>query len=258
MGTFSLKKRLFGQDMSIGIQCFSGSPTLVEILGSAGFDWVSLDMEHSPTTLESIEHLARAAKASGTTALARVAELDPIEIMRALDRGVDGVIIPHIKSVADAEAAVAATRYPPNGIRGTCTSTRASGYGIHWKDYVKESVTETLVVSIIEDPEALDVFDDIVKVDGADVFWLGTRDLTQSMGLQDEDLYHPKLAEIARMLCSKAKAAGKLSMCTVGPLLSIEYAQYLHSLGFQCLSYGTDVKNFGKFASNVVASLRKR
>lgn len=244
--------------MSIGMQCFSGSPTLVEILGVAGFDWVSLDMEHSPTTYETIEHLARAARAGGTGALVRVAENDPIEIMRALDRGVDGVIIPHIRSVADMKAAIAATRYPPEGIRGTCTSTRASAWGLTWKEYSQKAVRDTVVVAIIEDPEALDVFDDIVKVEGCDVFWLGTRDLTQGMGLPDADLYHPKLAEIARSLCERATAAGKVTMATVGPLLSNEYAKYLHALGFKCLSYGTDVKNFGKFAQSVVAGLRPK
>jgi 4-hydroxy-2-oxoheptanedioate aldolase len=252
----SLKERLKSQPMSLGIQCFSGSPTLVEILGHAGFDWVSLDMEHSPTGLETIEHLARAAKAGGTIPLVRVAHNDPIEIMRALDRGVEGVIVPHIASVKDLETAVAATRYPPHGDRGTCTSTRASAWGLQWKEYAARVAFDTILVSIIEDPEGMEVLDDLLKVDGGDVFWLGTRDLTQSMGLQDEDLHHPQLAELARDFCDRVTAAGKLAMATVGPLLSLEYAQYLHSLGFQCLSYGTDVKNFGKFATSVINGLR--
>ena len=258
MGEQSLKERLKSQPMSIGIQCFSGSPTLVEILGHAGFDWVSLDMEHSPTGFETIEHLARAAKAGGTIPLVRIAHNDPIEIMRALDRGVAGVIVPHIKSVESLEIAVSATRYPPHGDRGTCTSTRASAWGLRWKEYAERSRTDTILVSIIEDPEALDVLDDILAVDGGDVFWLGTRDLTQSMGLQDADLMHPQLAQLAKDFCSRVTNAGKLAMCTVGPVLSLEYAQYLHSLGFQCLSYGTDVKNFGRFATSVINGLRPR
>jgi 2-keto-3-deoxy-L-rhamnonate aldolase RhmA len=255
--TRSLKSRLQEQPLSIGIQCFSGSPVLVEILGVAGFDWVSLDMEHSPTGLETIEHLARAAKAGGTVPLVRVAENNPVEIMRALDRGVEGVIVPHIKTVDDLEAAVAATRYPPHGNRGTCTSTRASAWGLRWTEYVEKVRTDTVLVSLIEDPEALDVFGDLLKVEGADIFWLGTRDLSQSMGLQDADLYHPQLAELARDLNQRADAAGKLTMATVGPLLSIEYAEYLHRLGFRLLSYGTDVKNFAKLASSIVRGLRK-
>lgn len=256
MGT-SLKKRLLSQPMSIGIQSFSASPPLVEILGHAGFDWVSLDMEHSPTGFETIEHLARAAKASGTSALVRVAKNDPIEIMRALDRGVDGVILPHIASVADLEAAVAATRYHPDGVRGACTSVRSTGYGIEpWEDYLGRVRRDLVVVSIIEDEEAVTNFDDLLKVDGGDVFWLGTRDLSQQMGLPDADLRNPVLADLARDLCARAAARGKVMMATVGPVLSIEYAQYLHSLGFQCLSYGTDVKNFGRFATSVITGLR--
>ncbi|CUR58464.1 conserved hypothetical protein [metagenome] len=253
----SLKERFFNQPVSVGIQCFSGSPTLVEIFGVAGFDWVCLDMEHSPTTFESIEHLARAAKAGGTIPIVRVAHNDPIEIMRALDRGVAGVVVPHIKSVAELEAAVAATRYPPEGTRGTCTSTRASSWGLRWSEYSKVESRDAILVSIIEDPEAVEAFDDLLKVEGADVFWLGTRDLTQSMGLPDSDLYDPQLAELARSLCERAEAAGKLMMATVGPLLTVEYADYLHTLGFRLLSYGTDVKNIGKLASSIVQGVRK-
>ncbi|WP_238015706.1 aldolase/citrate lyase family protein [Dactylosporangium sp. AC04546] len=253
----SLKERLRSQSLSIGMQSFSGSPALVEILGLAGFDWVSLDMEHSPTGLETIEHLARAARAGGTCPLVRVPRNDPIEIMRALDRGVDGVIVPHISSAADLEAAVAATRYHPAGIRGACTSTRASGYGTErWTDYLERAARDLVVVAIIEDEDGVRNFDDLLKVDGADVLWLGTRDLSQAMGLPDTDLHHPDLARLAKDMCDRAAARGKLMMATVGPVLSIEYAQYLHGLGFQCISYGTDVKNFGRFARSVVSGLR--
>lgn len=253
----SLKERFQSQSMSIGIQSFSASPPLVEILGRAGFDWVSLDMEHSPTGFETIEHLARAAQASGTSALVRVARNDSTEIMRALDRGVDGIIVPHVRTVADLESIVAATRYHPDGVRGACTSVRSTGYGIEpWEDYLGRVKRELVVVSIIEDEDAIANFDDLLKVDGGDVFWLGTRDLSQQMGLPDGDLRNPVLADLARDLCARAQARGKLMMATVGPVLSIEYAQYLHGLGFQCLSYGTDVKNFGRFATSVIRGLR--
>ena len=253
----SLKERFHTQSMSIGMQSFSASPALVEILGIAGFDWVSIDMEHSATGFETVEHLARAARAGGFSALVRVSKNDPIEIMRALDRGVDGVIVPHVKTRVGLEEIVAAARYAPDGTRGACTSVRAAGYGItNWATYLEKTKSDTVVVAIIEDPEGVHNFDELLEVEGADVFWLGTRDLTQAMGLPDTDLYDPRLAEIAKDLCARADAKGKLMMATVGPVLSIEYAQYLHGIGFRLISYGTDVKNFGRFARSVVTGLR--
>ncbi|MFE7416828.1 HpcH/HpaI aldolase/citrate lyase family protein [Rhodococcus sp. NPDC057529] len=253
----SLKERLHTQPLSLGMQSFSANPGIVEILGLTGFDWVSLDMEHSPTGFETVEHLARAAKAAGTSALVRVAENDPIQIMKALDRGVDGVIVPHIKSAADLEAAVAATRYSPDGIRGACTSVRSSGYGTEpWDSYLERVASETVVVALVEDEEAITSFDELLKVDGVDAFWLGTRDLAQAMGIPGSDLHNPLFTKMAKDLCARAKDQGKLMMATVGPLLTVEYAQFIHSLGFTCISYGTDLKNFGRFAQSVVTGLR--
>ena len=221
-----LIERFRNQPISLGMQSFSGNPAMVEILGLVGFDWVSLDMEHSATGFETIEHLARACHAADFSALVRVAENNPTDIMKALDRGVDGVIVPHITSAEELETAVGACRYAPKGYRGACTSVRSSGFGTaNWQEYVEKVNRETVLVALVEDVAAIKNFDEILEVEGADVFWLGTRDLSQDMGLPDADLNHPEMEKIARDLCARANAKGKMMMCTVGPVLSF-YLSY--------------------------------
>ncbi len=241
----------------LGMQCFSGTAALVEILGHAGFDWVSLDMEHAPSDFERIEHLVMAANAAGVTPLVRVAENLPLLIAKALDTGAAGVIVPHVSSRSDLEQAVASTRYPPAGIRSACTSVRGTRYGdVVWTDYVRRVGEEVVVVPLVEDKEGIEAFDQLLAVKDVPVYWLGVSDLGQSLGLPGANLRHPELAPLAKSLCSRAAAAGKDLMCTVSPTITVEYAQYLMSLGFRLISYGADVRVFLTAVKEIATSLR--
>lgn len=242
----------------LGMQCFTGSPALVEILGHAGFDWVSLDMEHSPSDFAQIEHLARAANVSGITPLVRVAQNSPLLIMKALDAGAAGVIVPHISSRGDLERAVEATIYEPKGVRGACSSVRASRYGFErWASFVERSNAEVVVVPLIEDKAAIDAFDDLLKVDSVPVYWIGISDLGQSLGLPGADFQHPQLAALAKDLSKRAADAGKHLMATVAPTMTTDYAEYLISIGFRLISYGADLRLFGRTVADIAAKLRK-
>lgn len=258
MVDLNFRRRLAKDGPLLGMQCFTGSAGVVEILGYAGYDWVSLDMEHSPSDFARIEHLARAAQCAGITPLVRVADNAPLLIMKALDAGAAGVIVPHVSSRSDLERAVAATLYSPRGVRGACSTTRATGYGAEpLKDYVVRANDGVVVVPLVEDKEGIDAFDDLLRVEEVPVYWIGITDLAQSLGCPGADFRQPELASLAKSLNKRAADAGKLLMVPVAPLLTVDYAKYLVSLGFRLLSFGVDLSVFSRTVNSIAKDLRK-
>ena len=251
------RNRLAKRGILVGTQCFTGSPAVVEILGHSGWDWVSLDMEHATTEFAQIEHLVRAANCSGIVALVRVAENDPLLISKALDTGAAGVIVPHIGSRADLERAVAATQYPPRGVRGACSTTRATEYGSQpWKEYVARANEGVVVVPLIEDKAGIDAFDELLRVAEVPVYWIGITDLTVSLGYPGADFWHPELAALARNLNQRAAAAGKELMIAAAPHLRADYIKHLISLGFRLVSIGTDFSLYRQAVNNIAREVR--
>jgi 2-keto-3-deoxy-L-rhamnonate aldolase RhmA len=179
-----MKQKLHAGEPAFGVSVMIPSPQLVEMLGAFGFDWVLLDCEHGTLTLESVELMAMAADASGLTAIARPVSNSPAHILQVLDRGVAGVQVPHVRTAEEARAAVAAVKYHPLGTRSLAAGTRAAAYDAHGSmaDHVRSANEQTLIAAQIEDREALDNLDEILQVDGIDVFFVGPSDLSQSMG----------------------------------------------------------------------------
>ena len=159
------------------------APVLVDLAALAGFDYVLIDTEHGHLGFEAAEHLVRAAEAAGITPLVRASHNAPAEILRLLDIGAQGVMVPQIGSVADAEASVRAVKFHPRGNRGLASS-RAADYGLtaSMEDYVAHANRETMVLALIEDMGAVENFEAILAVDGIDVVFVGASDLAQSMG----------------------------------------------------------------------------
>jgi 4-hydroxy-2-oxoheptanedioate aldolase len=160
------------------------SPQIVEMIAAAGFDWVLLDCEHGTLTLESVELMAMAAEASGITAIARPVTKSAEHILQVLDRGVMGVQVPHVTSAAEAREVIAAVKFHPEGRRGLAAGTRAANYDAHGTlaDYVKAANDATLIAIQIEDQAAVEHLDELLQVDGIDVYFIGPSDLSQSMG----------------------------------------------------------------------------
>lgn len=251
-----LKEALQKKKILIGMQVFSGSPTFVEILGLAGFDWVSIDMEHSPITFETVLQMTRTADAAGIIPLVRVAENDPGEILHALDAGAAGVIVPHVNTPEELERVVQACRYPPDGIRGTCTTVRGARYGFEpWNTFYKKLNQDVIVVPLIEERQAVENFDGMVAVEGVNIFWVGISDLGQSYGLAGASFEHPVLQAAAKEVIAKATKAGKAVMAPVAPLLSLEYARELIDMGFKLLSFGTDISVFRRSCQQIAADI---
>lgn len=159
------------------------SPLLVEMIGYSGYDFVILDMEHVGVNPETLENMIRAAECAGITPLVRVPSAAPETILRVLDCGAQGIVVPHVGSRAEAEHAVAASRYHPLGTRGI-SGGRTTGFGtIDLPSYFELANREIMVVVMIEDRDGVDHIDEIVSVPGIDMVLEGAIDLSQSFGV---------------------------------------------------------------------------
>jgi len=170
------------------------SPAVVEMCGHAGFDFVILDREHGPAGDETLENQVRAADVANVASLVRVPSRAPEHILHALDAGANGVLVPHLITADDAAAAVAAAHFPPRGIRGISTSTRAGRYGLVTPAaLVERSRREVVVVGQIEDGAALPNVGEIARVAGLDAMFVGPADLSTSLGYPGQP-DHPEVA----------------------------------------------------------------
>jgi 4-hydroxy-2-oxoheptanedioate aldolase len=205
-----MKEKLRKGEPVFGVSVMIPSPQIVEMIGAAGFDWVLLDCEHGTLTLESVELMAMAAEACGITAIARPQTRAPEHILQVLDRGVMGVQVPHVNTAEEARQVIAAVKYHPLGQRGLAAGTRAAVYDSHGTlaDYVKAANDATLIAIQLEDEPAIRNIDELLKVDGIDVFFIGPSDLSQSMGHPG----NPKAPAVAQAIESsfrKMVAAGR-------------------------------------------------
>ena len=193
-----MKEKLRAGEPVYGVSVMIPSPQIVEMVGAFGFDWVLLDCEHGTLTLESVELMAMAAEACGVTAIARPTTRSPEHILQVLDRGVMGVQVPHVNSARDAREVIAAVKYHPLGNRGLAAGTRAAVYDAHGTlaDYVRAANEATLIAVQLEEQAAIDNIDELLAVDGIDVFFIGPSDLSQSMGHPG----NPKAPAVARAI----------------------------------------------------------
>jgi len=236
-----VKKKLAEGDYSIGSWITIASPTVAEIMGGAGFDWLGIDGEHGAIGLESIQVLMQTMAATPAMPLVRVAANDRVLIKRVLDLGASAIMVPMVNSAAEAEMAVRATRFPPRGVRGVGLA-RAHGYSLEDRaEYLKEADGEILVAIQIEHTEAVSRIDEIVKVEGVDVVFLGPEDLAASLGyLGRPD--HPVVADALEVVLRAAKRAGVPAGI---PAVSVEEAEARLEEGYRFIQLGVDVLYLG-------------
>jgi 4-hydroxy-2-oxoheptanedioate aldolase len=209
----SFKQALKAGTPQIGLWSSLSSNYTVEVIAGAGFDWILLDMEHSPNDLESLLAQLQAAAPYPTTSIVRVPWNDMVTIKRVLDVGAQSLLIPYVCSVEEAKAAVAATRYPPAGLRGVAGTTRATRFG-RVKDYARKASEEICVLVQVETKPALDQLEAICAVDGVDGVFIGPADLHASMGYPGETsnaAVMPLIDDAMRRIRKTGKAPGYLS-----------------------------------------------
>jgi 4-hydroxy-2-oxoheptanedioate aldolase len=187
------------------------SPTIVEIIGHIGFDFALLDAEHSPISAESCEQMVRAADCVNITPVIRVAMNIRQNILRYLDIGALGVMLPQINSKAEVENVIESVKYPPEGRRGLA-SVRAANYGITGSlgNYVKEANRETMVIVQVETMQAIDNLKEILAVPGTDVIFIGPSDISSAMGYPGQ-VNHPEVQKMIVYLVNEIRTAGKIA-----------------------------------------------
>ncbi|MFQ5773237.1 MAG: HpcH/HpaI aldolase/citrate lyase family protein [Kiloniellaceae bacterium] len=204
--SFKPRHREAGPAFGCWLEMFS--PIAAEIVAQAGYDCVLIDLEHGPGSYLDAVALLQAVQGRACAPLVRVPSNDPVALKRVLDIGVAGVMVPAVDTTAQAEAAVAACRYPPRGRRGMAASiVRASDYGARWRDYVAAADSSLLIMCQIESAEAVRNAAAIAGLDGVDMLFVGPFDLSANTGhLGEPD--HPEVRAMIEKVETAAKAGG--------------------------------------------------
>ena len=182
----TFKQRLASGEAVFGSFVFLASPDIVEIMGMAGFDYVIIDLEHSPKDWSSIANMIRAAELYGMASLIRVRENSEKTILEALELGATGIVLPFVQNATDVIRATRASNYPPLGMRGTCTLTRAARYGSLRSSFIEHSQIQNekvVLIGQIEDRLGVENVQEILSCDpGLDALIVGRSDLASSLG----------------------------------------------------------------------------
>lgn len=220
-GREALSTRIRDHDYVHALLLKMSMPSMVELAGHTGFDFVLIDTEHGPTGGDLLDHHIRAADSAGIGTVVRVGSLNRAEIARALDAGAVGVALPQIETAEQAHVAVSYALYPPRGLRGLATSTHAGAQGTHPLDgHLRRAQNETLVITQIETPLGLENAEEILAVEGVSAAWFGFNDLSillSSTHPAPEKL-EETLLDASQRLAAACRATGKpFFVITDGP-----------------------------------------
>lgn len=242
---------------ALGLSSHLASPAVPEVAAFAGMDFVLLDMHQAPLTMETIRWMVIACNAAGISPLVRIPELNKTEINRALNLAPSGVVIPHVDTVEQAQELVDAAKYPPIGQRNACPSTRSAGYSSKtWSEYSEQANAETLIIPILESPEAVESLPQIAAIPGIEVICLGVHDLRVAMGLPDADYNDSELFDVlveAAEVCRKNSVV--LWTTTVGNLEDRGYVERILDAGVGMLNFHTDEGILQKACKRLVTNL---
>ncbi len=235
----------------VGTWVMSASPLVAEAIGTAGFDWAVLDMEHSPIDLMGLVHLLQAVGNTPMLPVVRVPWNDSVTVKRVLDAGATTLLFPFIQNADEAQRAVAATRYPPAGVRGMAGMGRASRFGTT-ANYFKTANDGVCSLLQLETTTAIANLEAIAAVPGVDALFVGPADLSGTMGLPGQ-LDHP---DVLAQMADAAKRANALGM----PIGSVggtpdTVAKY-RAMGYDYVAVASDLGLLMRAAQAVAQALR--
>jgi 2-keto-3-deoxy-L-rhamnonate aldolase RhmA len=229
----TFRQRMFAGDKLVGTFLKTPTSHATEILGDLGYDFVVIDQEHAPFDRTTSDIALMAARATNTPALVRVPGTEAI--LSVLDCGATGVLVPHVKSAAQAREIAAMFRYR-GGSRGFATSTRAGRYtGVPMWRHIAEADAQMVFVAQIEDPVALDEIDAIAAVEGVDALFIGRGDLTAAFGNESKD--PPEVIRAVERIAEAGRKANKPISVYVG---NAAEAEWLGSLGANVFVLSSD------------------
>jgi len=238
----TLKDKLKNRELTIGSWITIGHTAVAEIMARAGYDWLTVDMEHSAITLDIAQDLIRVIELCGVVPLVRVGENNSNLIKRVMDAGAHGVIVPMVNSKDDAEKAVASVQYPPKGFRGAGLA-RAQKYGADFEGYKKWNERESIVIVQVEHIKAVENLEDILRVEGVDGFIIGPYDLSGSLGIPGQ-FNHPEVISALNRVKAVAKKMNALSGFHVIPPEK-EALQEKIKDGYKFIAYSLDILMLG-------------
>ncbi|MGA0023271.1 MAG: HpcH/HpaI aldolase family protein [Burkholderiales bacterium] len=247
----AFKKAIRAGKPQIGIWSSLCSHISAEVLADAGFDWVLLDTEHSPNELPMVQNQMDAMLAGNTEAIVRPAWNDTVLIKRYLDVGARTLLIPYVQNVEEAKRAVAATRYPPQGVRGVSGCTRANHYG-RIKDYFKRVHDEMCVLVQVETLTAMKQIEQIAAVEGVDGVFIGPNDLAADMGHLG-NWQHPEVWKVMEDAAKRIIKAGKAP----GILVGEADGQRCLDMGYLFVAVGSDLVMLARGTEALAARFKK-
>lgn len=249
----TFKSKLKDARPQIGMWSTLCSNIVAEAVADAGFDWIVLDTEHTPNELPGLITQMQALHRSASSVIVRPFWNDKVAIKRLLDAGAQTLIIPFVQNAEEAKAAIAATRYPPNGIRGVTGSGRAAMYG-QIKDYFDTAEEQLAVIVQLETPEALSNLEEIAAVEGVDAMFIGPADLSASMGhLGNSE--HPEVQAAIKDGVERMKA---LNMPSGILAFNPEVAKRYMDWGFKFVAVGSDLSCLMSASKALVAKFDDR
>lgn len=250
-----LRRRLAGPEVTVGSWIQLAHPAHAEIMAAAGFDWLTVDLEHSVITIREAEELIRIIGMSGVAPLVRLSSNDSVEIKRVMDAGAEGVIVPMVKTREEIVHAVDAARYPPDGTRGVGLA-RAQGYGARFEEYRAWVAVDSVIIAQIEHIEGVRNLDAILAAPGVAGFIVGPYDLSASLGVPGE-FSHPDmlaaLREIRRIAALHPEVAAGYHVVPPQP----ELVAARIDEGYRFIAYSTDMIFLGDACRSGAAAIRR-
>lgn len=247
----NFKRAIAAGQQQLGLWSSLSSNYTVEVIAGAGYDWLLIDTEHSPNDLESVLTQLQAVAPYPTHPIVRVAWNDTVLIKRYLDAGAQSLLVPFVQNADEARAAVAATRYPPMGVRGVAGTTRANRFG-RVPNYARRAHEELCVLLQVETKQALDNIEEICAVEGVDGVFVGPADLHASLGYPGETgnpAVVPMIEDAIRRIRKAGKAPGVLTSAEV------EVRRYIEA-GCLFTAVGSDVGVLVRGTEQLLAKYR--
>jgi 4-hydroxy-2-oxoheptanedioate aldolase len=232
----AFKHAIAAGKLQIGLWCSLASNIAADIVRDSGFDWLLLDTEHSPNEIPDLLAQLQAVDGGPATPIVRPAWNDMVLIKRCLDIGAPALLVPYVQNPAEAKSAVAAVRYPPRGVRGVASASRASRYG-RTTDYLKKADSEICLLVQVETRTALDELEAIAAVEGVDGVFIGPSDLSASLGHVGNPA-HPEVQKALQDGVTRLKAVGKPAGILTGN--EDEIRRYI-GWGYTFVAVGSDV-----------------
>jgi 4-hydroxy-2-oxoheptanedioate aldolase len=249
----AFKQALARGERQVGLWCALASPVATEIAAGSGFDWIVIDGEHGPNDIVTLLPQLQAMSGGTAEPVFRVPWNDLVIIKRALDVGARSLLIPWVQNASEARRAVAATRYPPLGVRGVARAIRANDYG-RTPDYHLNAHLDTCVLVQLETREALSEIEAVAAVDGVDGIFIGPSDLAAGHGHLGNP-GHPEVQAAIKDAATRIRAAGKSAGFLTG---NAEEAQAMFEIGFNFTAVGNDVSILAANLQNLAARFRKK